>query len=42
MVNVATSTIEAATTEDAIGSTGNLEHQPDPDVQVKRQRWIVR
>ena len=34
MVGVATSSIEAATTEDFIGSTGNLQHQVDPDVQV--------
>ena len=34
MVNVATSSIEAASTEDNIGSTGNLDHQPDPETKV--------
>ena len=34
MVNVATTSIEAATTEDNIGSTNNLQHKTDPDVQV--------
>ena len=34
MVDIATSTIAAAQVEDAIGSTGNLEHVSDPEVQV--------
>ena len=40
MVGVATSSIEAATTEDYIGSTDNLQHQVDPDVQVYRNELI--
>ena len=38
MVNIATSSIEAATTEDAIGSSPSLDHEVDPTVQVKK-RW---
>ena len=34
MVNVATTTIKAAAIEDAIGSTGNLELEPDHMLQV--------
>ena len=37
MVSVATTSIEAATTEDNIGSTNNLQHEPDLDVQVINQ-----
>lgn len=34
MMGIATSTIEAAKLEDAIGSTSHLEHITDPEVQV--------
>lgn len=34
MMDIATSTVEAAQVEDAIGSTGNLDHVADPEVQV--------
>ena len=34
MVGVASTTIKAALVEDSIGSTTNLEHAQDPNVQV--------
>ena len=34
MMDIATSAVEASLIEDAIGSTGNLDHMCDPEVQV--------
>lgn len=40
MVDIAMTTIKAATIEDAIGSTGNLDHEPDPIVQVQMSTLV--
>lgn len=40
MVDIAMTTIKAATVEDAIGSTGNLDHEPDPIVQVQMSTLV--